>query len=50
MKFISQDYIDNNINLKNGISPEMLEVLRIGGCQYIADSRFNILEAYTQNM
>ena len=47
MRFITQDAIENNVNFKDQISPEMLEVLRIGGCQYIADSRFNIIEAYT---
>ena len=47
MKLIDLESLKNNSLLNDGISEEMLEILRIGGCQYIADSRFNIIKNYT---
>ena len=42
MRLVDISELRDNPNTQNGISLDMLTVLRIGGCQYIADSRFTL--------
>ena len=50
MKLVDICTLSNNINTQEGISDSMLAILRIGGCQYISDSRHILQDIYLHSL
>jgi hypothetical protein len=50
MRIISEIEIEKNENKRFQIEEEMLTILRIGGCKYICESRFNIQKIYQKHL
>jgi hypothetical protein len=46
MRLLDPSILEKNPNVNAGISSDTLTALRIGGCQYIADSRFNLQQIH----
>ena len=46
MRLVQPSELTHNPNTDAGIPDDTLIALRIGGCQYIADSRFNLQQIH----